>query len=336
MEVSNQEVEDFLTHYGVLGMKWGVRKDREVILTKTFKTGETLTVTKDPASPIAKALSKIFPKYKEHQEKISNFTLSDKQGKKIGDASFFKDSPTSLNLMWIGVKANQRGKGYATAVLEGVVNFAKQEKLEKLTLEVPGTSPDALHIYERLGFKTVSQVSDKDIWGGLTSMELELKTAKHSASIDQDTEDFLSHYGILGMKWGVRKAESQERIDRGDHTSPKDPKKVATESNSSSSSAPKKVKKPTSDEIKAARARQNLRQRKYEEAQGDFIVARTAKGQDKAEKIMRELEKDFFTNPDKEISERMTTGEKWMTGVNVAATLALTAGSIAVMAKSKF
>ena len=44
-----------------------------------------------------------------------------------------------------------------------------------MTLEVPGNSPDARHIYEKLGFVAQEQISgDDDIWGGLTSMKLDL------------------------------------------------------------------------------------------------------------------------------------------------------------------
>ena len=44
-----------------------------------------------------------------------------------------------------------------------------------MTLEVPGNSPDARHIYEKIGFVAGEQISDEDdIWGGLTKMRLDL------------------------------------------------------------------------------------------------------------------------------------------------------------------
>lgn len=47
---------------------------------------------------------------------------------------------------------------------------------KQVTLEVPGVSPNARHIYEKLGFKSTGEVigDDDDICGGLTKMRLEL------------------------------------------------------------------------------------------------------------------------------------------------------------------
>lgn len=106
---------------------------------------------------------------------------------------------------------------------------------------------------------------------------------------DNYAENVLAHYGVAGMRWGKRKGSSKE----------------------SGSKKPK----ATSQEILEARYRQQLRLQKAQEAQGDFIVARTNKGKDKAEKIMRQREKELFNNPDAEIANKMTKGEKWTTGV---------------------
>ena len=47
--------------------------------------------------------------------------------------------------------------------------------MEQVTLEVPGTSPNARHIYEKLVFEAVEVISDEDdAWGGLTRMKLKL------------------------------------------------------------------------------------------------------------------------------------------------------------------
>ena len=44
-----------------------------------------------------------------------------------------------------------------------------------------GISPDARHIYEKIGFKKNKRISDEDdVWGGLTSMTYKYKNGgKH-------------------------------------------------------------------------------------------------------------------------------------------------------------
>lgn len=71
----------------------------------------------------------------------------------------------------------ERGKGYATAVLKETLSECKRRGYKQFTLEVPGNSPDARHIYEKLGFIAGEQVSSADddfVWGGLTKMKLDL------------------------------------------------------------------------------------------------------------------------------------------------------------------
>jgi hypothetical protein len=86
------------------------------------------------------------------------------------------------------------------------------------------------------------------------------------------TDDFLQHYGVQGMKWGKRGGSSK-------------PSAGGTSKNG----------KITTDDIHVARYKQGLRGRKMQEAQAEFYVARTNKGQDKAEKIMRKAEKHIST-----------------------------------------
>jgi GNAT superfamily N-acetyltransferase len=231
-------------------MKWGVRKSDgsagskepkgELVLTKTFKTGDSLSIYKNPPPLIARWLSKVSPNYKTNAENFAAFSLRDKDGKKVGDAAFARKGD-ALDLNWIGVKPKHRGKGYASAAMNGVIKYAKKEGISKLTLEVPGKSPDARHIYEKLGFKMDGRDSlDKssvDVWGGLYGMSYEVNKAKHEEDSSPEQweedfaqefsqflidnfgtrggevehkanfEDFLEHYGIPGMKWGVRKKQ---------------------------------------------------------------------------------------------------------------------------------
>lgn len=99
-------------------------------------------------------------------------------------------------------------------------------------------------------------------------------------------EEFLTHHGVVGMKWGKHKAKGDSGGSRKERRQQRD------------------------GEIVTARRAQSARQRKLQEAEGDFYVARTAKGQDKAEKIMRQREKDFFLNKDAATAAKLTSGEK--------------------------
>ena len=105
-------------------------------------------------------------------DKQFNITVN---GKKVGDAEIFKESEDSLNVVWVGIDDSERGQGYASAAMKGIIKYAKGAGFKHVTLEVPGISPDARHIYEKLGFEAGNLISDiNDVWGGLTEMKLNL------------------------------------------------------------------------------------------------------------------------------------------------------------------
>lgn len=178
-------IEEALIHFGVKGMKWGVRKKNspqmtsalgEFELTRKTSRGETITVSSNPPTNLHKALFRVSSKYRENYKKSACMSIKDSSGKKIGDAVVHKTSDTELNLVWISINKTARGNGYATAVLSGAKEQAAKKGFKKLTLEVPGISPDARHIYEKMGFKVTKEASEEDrlndpTWGGLTEME---------------------------------------------------------------------------------------------------------------------------------------------------------------------
>lgn len=229
---------DELMHYGIKGMKWGVRKKRdnksvnkrktkkqyirqEIDQTVTdkknsgrkWKTSAGYDISLEPNVPpkMAQFLARYSSSIRKNIKNSSSFTISS-NGKKIGDLQL-EDNPkdNSVNVVWIGIDKSERGNGYAQSVMNNIVDSARNNGKSKVTLEVPGTSPDARHIYEKVGFKPTGEVlgDEDDVWSGLTVMELDLKERrrmKHSEVGSTNNE--LYHYGIKGMKWGVRKKKN--------------------------------------------------------------------------------------------------------------------------------
>lgn len=202
--------DEFLEHWGKKGMKWGVRKDpapsvkrqTESMTAKTSK-GETLQLEGQKTPTIARAISRISSKYRGAVEAYSHYSLKDPAGKKIGELSLHKESPTSLNVVWVEVNESARGHGYASAAMNASVKLARAQNLKTVTLEVPGISPDARHIYERMGFKSKGLITpENDIWGGLTKMQLDLDKLKHERTDIltgmMSEDEFLEHFGKKG------------------------------------------------------------------------------------------------------------------------------------------
>lgn len=194
-----------LVHYGIKGMKWGVHrsdpgskkpqvKERTESTSVKLKNGDTLSLSGDPTPAVAKLISKLSSNVRNTVNNTSNFTIKDPKGKKVGEMTLFKESPTSMNIVWVGIRDEHRGNGYASAAMKAAVDHAKKQNLETITLEVPGESPDARHIYEKLGFKEVPTppelAGEESVWGGLTNMRLDLN-AKHGE---------LLRYGIKGIR----------------------------------------------------------------------------------------------------------------------------------------
>lgn len=181
--------EEALAHFGVKGMRWGVRKDRAQNLksmitediTRTTANGDQFTLSPNPPSKLHKALAFASKNYAEKYGAGAYLSIKDKDGKKIGSANFWnkKDEPDTVYLNWITVKGSARGKGYASAVLRAAEEHSRANGKKRMVLEVPGNAPDARHIYEKMGFKvtkapTAKEAAADPMWGGLTHMEKRL------------------------------------------------------------------------------------------------------------------------------------------------------------------
>lgn len=171
-------------HFGVKGMKWGVRKDREQHqklhglvkepIVRTTANGDQFTLSPKAPNKLNTALAMMSKNYRESYNNSAFLSIQDKNGKKIGEAQFWNKNKDDIYLNWITIDKSQRGKGYASEVMRAAVEHGRSKGKKRLILEVPGHSPDARHIYEKLGFKETRTVTSKKAdpyWDGLTEME---------------------------------------------------------------------------------------------------------------------------------------------------------------------
>lgn len=138
------------------------------------KTGESLTINRFKS--FVDILGKFIKRLREWSNKRPSFDIY-LGSEKVAELNLIEKSKEELNIMWIETYEDYRGKGYSQAILTELIRFAKSQGYKYVTLEVPGRSPDARHIYEKLGFKDdgVLTTQEEDFyWGGLTRMKLKL------------------------------------------------------------------------------------------------------------------------------------------------------------------
>lgn len=177
-EQSFASPQEALEHFGIKGMKWGVRKQdvsksdeiaqlKEKPIVRTTKNGDVLTLSSRPPDTILRAIALVHPGSRRRIQNGAFLDISDKKGKKVGTASFWHEDKDTMHLAFIKIEKSERGKGYATEMLKAAAEYGKRTGKKKMTLEVPFDAPDARHIYEKLGFKVTKEAGD-DV---LTEME---------------------------------------------------------------------------------------------------------------------------------------------------------------------
>jgi ribosomal protein S18 acetylase RimI-like enzyme len=185
--MSNEDVDAFLAHHGVLGMHWGIRKTYTdyqtkvqnatpgAIVTKvTTKNGETISVEKEKPGPLMLAVKKLT--HANLPNGLSSMVIKNSSGKKVGSFQVWREKNNSVRGEWLSINKKDQGRGYSKAALNALLISAKKDKtIDTVRLQVPSDALPAKHIYSELGFSKEKDLGYVAMFGNLEDWKLDVK-----------------------------------------------------------------------------------------------------------------------------------------------------------------
>ena len=217
------DIDDYLMHYGVMGMKWGVRKDRN-------KSGGTRTKKKSSSSGSSDR---------------QGSGESSKSGSNSGSTKSSKNLTTDQKLGRLDKLSEEKNE---------ILNYT--DEVKKAAKEVTDSSgetwdgplktilefhPKGVDIADstadKMGFYDPN--SDTDI--NKLLKKYRKREFRHD-EVESDLDDYLMHYGVKGMKWGVRKDGKPQGYQGGSS-------KSKSKSKSKTKTKTKRKSKPRPDAV---------------------------------------------------------------------------------------
>lgn len=224
-KVRHFDDSEYLEHYGVKGMKWGVRKDRKSsggspLTNKHIREANKVKDTKKHnqeqraklewyRSELAarrKRGDKSFPTEKDYKKhlKSSKKTSDDTKSKNAPKTRSFEEGNERIR----SLNSEERTKlAYSTSVMKkakdnGYRDGMNGKPIQFLIEQTPDGMDYLNSVADEMGLKDLSRRKARKF--------------RHD-----DDSDYLEHYGVKGMKWGVRKDGKPQGYQGGSGSSRK-------------------------------------------------------------------------------------------------------------------
>lgn len=198
------EVEDFLEHFGVKGMKWGVRREQKRLAKADAKWQKNIYTTSGAIrvhNAAANRANNGGLSSLNNRPEFKGKRKLDDNGQPVGDlGKKYLREYEKLNEKWTREAVEEvhgtSPSGNFKATLD---TSGGQWKIVVSNIEVK-------HAVEQL--PDIVMEVDHDSLGQITSQRM-VEDDSLEQSIDLGGE-FLEHYGVKGMKWGVRKKRTKK------------------------------------------------------------------------------------------------------------------------------
>lgn len=170
-----------LVHFGIKGMKWGVRKEKKPTGSRTKGRSKTSYSSTSKRGDI-------------------NGVIRNADGKKVGKIRLQKDPFSKEMYIWnMSIDRNERNKSYGQQALKDAISKSRSEGCKKVYSETSSNNQAFLSAAKKAGF-SIRKINSPYESNPYYRIEYNLDDVKHS-------DDYFEHFGIKGMKWGVRKAK---------------------------------------------------------------------------------------------------------------------------------
>lgn len=283
-----------LAHYGVKGMKWGKRKKTVTSSQEAYeKTLKDYNVQKSNSSSGVKVTSGW---NKKPSESVETWVVNGRtyQTTASGAKKIHEDYKKAMAY-------GTAGGGGATTDAEfeeAVRKKAEEQKKKKKALDFLSKSKK-LKSKSKL---TTTSVKDK-VTSFLNGLGKKKKkgTTSSSTKLITHSDEFIVHYGVPGMKWGVRKARPTSGKRRGktnaqriyEHVTRKKETPKAT-TKTSSKPAKRRISDMSDEELRSAISRMQM-----ERTYAQLTAKEVSKG--------RKFVKDVMYNSAKNVATKATT-----------------------------